>query len=161
MTCATHSEAQTSLRCSKCGILICPKCMVQTPVGARCRNCARVRRIPTYNVPLLFYFRGLGAGLGAGALISFLWFVIDRFIPFFYLDLILAGAFGYAIGELISLAANRKRGRGLMIIGGACFALAYGIKVLFFEGLHPGAVSILFSLIALAIGVVFTVSRLR
>ena len=42
MKCGNHTEAETSLKCGKCGKLICPKCMVQTPVGSRCKDCARL-----------------------------------------------------------------------------------------------------------------------
>ena len=39
---------------------------MQTPVGARCRECANVRRIPTYNVGTSYLLRAGGAALFAG-----------------------------------------------------------------------------------------------
>ena len=48
--CANHSSVETLLRCSKCGKPICTRCIVQTPVGARCRECANVQRLPIYQV---------------------------------------------------------------------------------------------------------------
>ena len=32
--CSYHPEVETGLACGKCGTYICPRCMVQTPVGA-------------------------------------------------------------------------------------------------------------------------------
>ena len=35
MACATHPEVETGLSCGRCETLICPRCLVQTPVGTR------------------------------------------------------------------------------------------------------------------------------
>ena len=67
MQCATHPSVETELACSRCGKPICPRCLVITPVGARCRECARLRRLPTYRLGTVFILRGLGAALAAGA----------------------------------------------------------------------------------------------
>jgi len=58
MQCATHPNVETELACSRCGKAICARCLVHTPVGARCRECANVRRIPTYNVSTGILARG-------------------------------------------------------------------------------------------------------
>ncbi|MFN8379758.1 MAG: B-box zinc finger protein [Anaerolineae bacterium] len=39
--CAVHPDRETSLRCNKCGRLMCTECAVLTPVGYRCRACVR------------------------------------------------------------------------------------------------------------------------
>jgi len=59
MKCATHPQVETNLRCGKCGKLICPKCMIQTPVGARCLDCARLYKLPTYQVSTKYYLRAI------------------------------------------------------------------------------------------------------
>jgi DNA-directed RNA polymerase subunit RPC12/RpoP len=38
--CARHPNTETVLKCAKCVTPICPKCMVHTPVGIRCPDCA-------------------------------------------------------------------------------------------------------------------------
>src|SRR5262245_41825997 len=48
--CARHPEVETALRCSRCDTPICPRCLIQTPVGARCRDCARLARSPVYTM---------------------------------------------------------------------------------------------------------------
>ena len=64
MKCATHPEVETNLTCGKCGTPICPRCLVQTPVGARCRKCAGLRRLPTYEIAPQQYLKAVGVALG-------------------------------------------------------------------------------------------------
>jgi len=40
--CLRHPDVASNLRCGRCGDLICPQCMVQSPVGARCPDCASI-----------------------------------------------------------------------------------------------------------------------
>ena len=63
MRCAEHPDVETGLRCGKCDKPICPKCMVETPVGARCRECARVNKLPTYDVSNRQMLISFGVGL--------------------------------------------------------------------------------------------------
>ena len=162
MRCATHPEIETNLSCGKCGKPICPKCMVQTPVGARCPDCAKLSKLPIYRVSTQHYLRAAGTGLGMAVVCGIIWGVIDLVIPFFSLNLLLAPAAGYAIGEVVSLSANRKRGTGLAIIAGTAVAISYLITlVLFPRGLPLGLFSILYHLLALALGIFVSVTRLR
>src|SRR5258708_1758001 len=39
--CAKHKKVVTRLRCGRCEAPICPKCIVYTPGGTRCRACSR------------------------------------------------------------------------------------------------------------------------
>ena len=59
--CLRHPKTETNLRCGKCEKYICPECMVQTPVGFRCPDCGKARRVPTYDVTPLFLTRGICA----------------------------------------------------------------------------------------------------
>ena len=78
-------------------------------------------------------------------------------MPFFYLNLVLAAGAGYAVGEVISLSVNRKRGTGLAVIGGCALVVSYLVGLSFPWGFHFG----LFDLLALAIGIFVAVTRLR
>jgi len=131
--------------------------MVQTPVGARCRDCANVKPLPTYQVPAVYYLRAVGAGLGVAVAVGLVWGLISMLLPFFYLNLLLAAGAGYAVGEVISLSANRKRGPWLAAIGGLALVLSYLIGILSPWGLYFN----LFDLLALALGIYLAVSRLR
>ena len=92
--------------------------MVQTLVGPRCRDCANLKRLPTYEVSLRQYLIAVGVGMGVAVAAGFVWALIWRAVPFLFLSLLIAAGIGYAIGKAISLATNRKRGPGLQAIAG-------------------------------------------
>ena len=161
MKCATHPEVETNLRCGKCDKPICPKCMVQTPVGARCRDCARLYTLPTYRVSATHYLRAAGTALGTAVVCGLIWGVIAGLIPFFYLNLVIAAGVGYTIGEVVSLSVNRKRGKGLATIAGIAVAASYLVSIFSFGGLPLGLFHIVLDLAALALGIFFAVNRLR
>ena len=161
MKCATHPDAETNLRCGKCDKPICPRCMVQTPVGARCRDCARLYTLPTYRVSARYYLRAIGTALGMAIICGLIWGIIAGFIPFFYLNLLIASGVGYAIGEVISLSANRKRSRGLATIAGIAVVLSYLVSIFSFGGLPFGLLHIVLDLAAVILGIFFAVNRFR
>ena len=164
MKCATHSEIETYLKCGKCGKPICPKCMVQTPVGARCPDCAGLYKLPTYRVSAKHYLRAVGTALGMAIVCGVVWGLIGSFVPFFFLNLLLAAGAGYAIGEVVSLSVNRKRGTELATIAGIAVAISYLVS-LFLPftpwGFTFSLFHVLFGLLALALGIYVAVSRLR
>jgi hypothetical protein len=160
MKCATHPDVETTLKCGKCGKPICPKCMVQTPVGARCRECAKLYTPPTYRVSGIFYLRAVGAALGMAVVIGLLWGYISNYLPYFFINLLLAAGLGYAIGEVTSLAVNRKRGIWLAVIGGTAFALSYVLRILVFGEVPSLGLDLAIDLIGLIIGIYIAVNRL-
>jgi len=88
MQCATHPSVETELACGRCGKSICPRCLVYTPVGARCRECANVRRLPQYNISASYLARGAGAALVTGLVLGGLWGVLLPFGVSFFLGLL-------------------------------------------------------------------------
>ncbi len=159
--CAAHHNVETNLRCGKCGKPICPKCLVQTPVGARCRECANLYRLPTYRVSTQYYLRAIGTTLVMAIILGVIWGVLEVFLPFF-LGLLLGPGAGYAISELVSRATNRKRGPGLAAIAGAGVVISYLVSVLVLSVLgHGGLTLIPLSLLSLALGIFVAVTRLR
>ena len=132
MDCPRHPGTETNLACGRCGTMVCPKCMVHTPVGVRCPDCAQLRRLPTFDVSygdmLKGSLTGIGIGVGLGLLFGFLSFVLFR-IPF--LPSIALAGIGYAVGEGVSMSVNRKRGRALQVIAGGCVFLSFTTIVLF------------------------------
>jgi hypothetical protein len=155
--CYWHPEVETRLSCSRCGKNVCTQCMVQAPVGIRCRECGRAVRPPTFEVRPTFYAKAIavGAAIAIGGVL--LWAIIDlifRGIP--YVSSLVAIAVGYAAGELISLSVNRKRGVGLAWIAGGAVVIAFLIS------LRQGYVGIsLFTLLFVFVGILIAVQRVR
>jgi len=164
MKCAAHPEVETNLRCSKCGQAICPQCLVQTPVGARCPDCAQLYRLPTFQVSTKYILRAMGSGLGMALVGGIVWGVIISSLDLFYLNLILAVGVGYVIGEVVSLSVNRKRGTRLAIIAGLALPLSYLVSIMPPWGsfLNPFSLTyLILDLVSIAAGIFVAVSRLR
>ena len=159
MQCAKHLDVETNLTCGKCGKPICPKCLVQTPVGVRCEGCAQLKSLPTYQVSTGYYLRAVGVGVGLALACGFVWFGVYLIpLPFiFFVRLFVAAGAGYAIGEVISLSVNRKRGTGLAIVSGLSAALCFAIPNVFLTsaGLN------LWGLLVLAVTIFMAVIRVR
>ncbi|HMA37139.1 MAG TPA: hypothetical protein VKY74_21975 [Chloroflexia bacterium] len=109
--CANHPTVPTYLRCGRCDKPICARCRVATPVGHRCFTCANVTVLPTYAVSRNYYTRAVLAGLGLATGVGLLWALLPGFQ--FWAALIL----GLGAGEVVSAAANQKRGPGLQAVG--------------------------------------------
>jgi hypothetical protein len=108
--CVNHPSKESFLRCGKCGDFICPRCTVQTPVGARCRQCAQLRRLPQYDVGAVLILRSGLAGLAASVIV---WWLIS-FLP--YLRFFLSILVGVVVGEVVSRLARRRVSRPLEVV---------------------------------------------
>jgi len=53
MNCNKHPQITTNLKCHRCEIPICPKCLVQSDVGFKCITCHKLSmsNINTINIP--------------------------------------------------------------------------------------------------------------
>ncbi len=165
MRCTLHPDIETELRCGKCEQPICPKCVVQTPVGARCPKCAALKRLPVFEISTIFYIRAIGAGLATAAVLGAIW----EFLPWggsFFLFFI-ALVIGYLIAEAVSLAVNRKRGPGLQVIAGISVVVSYTVRSLIealIETPHQDFLHVFtnsYGLSALIIGIIISVGLLR
>ena len=161
MHCATHPDVETGLTCGKCGKPICPKCLVQTPVGVRCKECAGLKKLPTFMLSPVDYVKAVFVGLGMAIACGILWYLIHLFTPYImFLNILVATGFGYSIGKVISLSINRKRGLLLKIIAGICVLIAFTIGNQITLSGHFILAFNLFSLIALGVGVYLAIARL-
>ncbi|MDZ4277860.1 MAG: hypothetical protein U1B78_01845 [Dehalococcoidia bacterium] len=167
MQCATHPSVETELACGKCGKPICPRCLHHTPVGARCRQCANIRRLPTYQISAGYLARGAGAAAGAGAVLGVVWGVLLPFGPAFFLGLLVGLGLGYAIGEAVSMATNRKAGPPLQAVAAGGVVVAYLVRsALLASALRNVALieivtNDVFGYIVAILGVVVAMSRVR
>ena len=123
--CTKHPKTETNLQCSRCEEPVCPRCMVQGPVGVRCPKCAHVRPLPTFEVTGVYMARGIVASLVLGAVagVAFL-FLSPLLYSVVFLDVVAMAGVGYLVGGGTSAAVNRKRGRSLKFVAAAGVLLA-------------------------------------
>ncbi len=155
--CHWHPNVETSLFCGRCGKSICTQCMVQAPVGIRCRECGKSVPMPTFDVTPSYYARAAGAALAWAIGGGVLWGLAGLFlrgIPF--VSSIAAMLVGYAAGEIISLAVNRKRGTGLAWIAAGTVVAAYVISLVI-----SSQVFSIWALVFIGFGIYLAVTRVR
>ena len=161
MQCANHPDVETGLTCNKCGKPICPKCMVQTPVGARCGQCAKLKKLPTFQLSRADFVKSILAGLGTALIGGIIWYLVSHFVfQGLILNILLAAAVGYGIGQVVSLSVNRKRGLSLKVIASISVFIAYVIGNHVAMPLHFILYFNLMNLIVIAVGVYMSTFRL-
>lgn len=128
--CYRHKDTETVLHCGNCERPICVKCVVQHPVGIRCPECGRAKPLPMFDITPLFYTRAMVAAavIGVAAVVGLLYLSI-LLLPLglagYYLRWLALIGIGYLMGSGISLAVNRKRGRGLQWVAGVAMAVVF------------------------------------
>ena len=158
MTCHWHPAVPTGLSCSQCQRPICTACLVQAPVGIRCRECGRAVPLPTFDVRPANYARALVAAAAIGILGVILWLTLlfftgTQLIAFLVTPVVV----GYAAGEIISRVVNLKRSKGLMYIAGGTVVLSSLVAMI----LTGGLVLSLWGILALILGVLIAIARVR
>lgn len=135
--CAAHPGTITYLRCQQCGTPICPRCLVMTPVGAKCRRCARVRRLPTFDLSPVVLVAAILASVGGGIALGLIGSAASHAIPIvgMLVGMIFPFLAGLALAEVVNRVTNHKRHTALKAIAGAgvvvsYFALALGDFIL-------------------------------
>ncbi len=121
LRCANHPNVETHLRCSRCGKPICVKCVIQTPVGGRCRPCANLKKAPILVVSPARYAKAAAFGLGAALIGGVIWGSLGGA---FGLSFLLLFLLGYVVGEAVSRGADGRISRGLAAMAGAYTLLA-------------------------------------
>jgi hypothetical protein len=138
--------------------------MVETPVGARCPDCARLQKLPTFEVGRRYYLRAIGTAIGLAFALGAAWWAIRAVMGIPYFNFLLAAGFGWVIGEVVGRSVNRKRSRGLAFIAGTGVVLSFVISVFPPWGpwlAHFSAPGLAISLISVALGVWIAVTRVR
>lgn len=119
MYCVNHPNVETYLRCNKCGQPVCSKCIVQTPVGYRCKRCINVQQRVFYADFRTTDYVIAGAvalplSLGAGWLIP----MLGGLYAF-----VLGPLAGGVIAELARRATRRRRGQYTWLVVCGCIVV--------------------------------------
>jgi len=124
--CQRHPDVETELRCGRCETLICPRCLVYTPGGVRCPDCAQLRRPPMYELAAAHILKASGVAFGLGLAIGVASAIlIPTFRGGFFLFILgaVAGSgLATAIVGAMTWATNGKRGTAMQAI--ACAGVA-------------------------------------
>ncbi len=123
--CLRHPNRETLVSCGRCGRPFCPECLVHTPAGQRCYECAGVRR------------RAMGTAATAALLKAFGVVVIGSAIGSLagLMGLLIGGATGQIAGQIVGPSVNRHTRRylyplciALLLVGAV---LGWALSVLF------------------------------
>jgi hypothetical protein len=122
--CTNHPDRETYIACGRCERPFCPDCLIQSPAGQRCYECAGVRRDYAQRAfarRLLQAFGAIVLGAGIAGLYPALFVVL-------FAGLIAGGAAGQSLSPLVN---RRTRGRvyllGLLaLFGGALIGWVVG-----------------------------------
>jgi len=143
--CYRHPRRETRVSCATCGRPICTDCMVQTDVGIKCPDDARLPRGARAGVMkprqvALTLLAGLGIALVG---IPVVWYVIFN-LPFQWL---ISAAAGYGAGTLINRAGGRNGGPLAIAVSVLAAAIPFLLASYLFAG-TLGAFSIIAMLLA-------------
>ncbi len=162
--CQRHPSVESELRCGRCETLICPRCLVYTPAGTRCPDCAKLRRPPMYEfAPRDYVITGavtLGLGLGLGVIGAFLLPVGLRGFLFLSLAIFGGSALGGGVAEVLQRATRYKRGPVMQAAAAGTLVLAAAVRLVLAGGLPLIAADLAVTLL-LAIALVVAWGRLR
>lgn len=153
--CPRDPQVETALRCSRCETPICPRCLIHSPVGARCKDCARVMRSPIYTLNLAGYARAAAAATIGGLVIGAVWAAVLVPFQFGFLSIFLGVGLGFAFTRVLDFATGKKRGPAVVAFAIAGIALAWSIQLFFVPfGLAK------FGIIAVGVGAYLAYQRL-
>jgi hypothetical protein len=105
--------------------------MVYSPVGVKCRECARLPK------SALIALRGsrlgatVAAALVAGTVVGFAYYLLLQFIGFFFLGFFVAAGMGYVVAEAVLRASRHYRGKetAWIAVGGTLWAFLFPLAV--------------------------------
>jgi len=127
--CAWHPKVETNVSCPECGRFMCPKDMVDSPVGYKCKECGRARIKRGGVKPRQLLMAGVYGLVAAVVLAPF-----APYVPFFILGTVLYGAL---VGEAARRGGGGHRTWEFSTIAAVC-ALAGFVAAALFSGYPQG-----------------------
>lgn len=129
--CANHPGRETLVHCSSCGKPICPDCMVYSPVGLKCRQCAKLPRSALVMLKGRRLALTIAAAIGAGTVIGFAYYFVLGLLGFFFLAFFVAAAMGYVVAEAVLRASRYYHGKetAWIAVGGTLWAFVFPLAV--------------------------------
>lgn len=128
--CVHHADRETLVRCSSCGDPICTDCMVFSPVGVKCRRCAKLPRSALVTLKGHRAVKAAAAGILSGTAVGFAYYFLLGALGFFFLSFLLAAAVGVVVGEVVFRASGAYRGRATAAIAACSTVWAFVFPLL-------------------------------
>ena len=170
-TCLRHPEVASNLRCGRCSDLICPQCMVQSPVGARCPECSSIGQAPIFRATSVELTRiialavvgAVGFGVAFALLVWVLWNLPFNFKIGSVAVAMVIGFAGMPIGEFVRRSGKYKLDKRLRIVAALTVLAAWivGQVVANFLNLPIQLFTNIVAVIGLGIGVYIAMNRVR
>lgn len=162
--CYYHPDVATSLSCANCGRPICPKDLIETPVGAKCKECGTPSKKMRGAAKPAQYAMAVLYATAAAVLGGLILREIRAFIRFG--GVLLVFAVGVFVGEAVRKAVRRRSDMPFQILagGGGVAALAiagYFGDVITVGSRGPGLYITPTSAVYCLVAVVAAVSRVR
>ncbi|MBN4064707.1 hypothetical protein JYU04_03120 [Dehalococcoides mccartyi] len=169
--CLRHPDTISNLGCSRCGDLICPECMVQSPVGARCPDCATIGQSPIFRSTstelstaiALSAAGAVGFGVAFGIFVWIMWklplnFAIGNVAAAFVMAL--AGAL---VGDYVRKVGKNKLDARLRIVAAVTMLAIWiiGLNVASALGVWSGLFMNIVAYIGLGVGIYVAMNRVR
>jgi len=125
--CANHPSRLTLVSCSSCGKPICPDCMVYSPVGIKCAQCARLPRSALVTLRPERAARAVAASALVGTGIGFAYYLLLSTVGFFFFAFFVAAGIGYVVGEAVVRAGGYYHGKStaLIAVAGTIWAFVF------------------------------------
>jgi len=115
--CAFHPNVETNVRCVQCDRYICPRDYVATPVGYKCKECARPLASAKRTVKPKQLALATAAALGVGIIGAFLVALIG------YGRFLIPMLFGIATGEAARRASGGHREPAVALVAAGGVAI--------------------------------------
>ncbi|MBK6561030.1 MAG: DnaJ domain-containing protein [Dehalococcoidia bacterium] len=154
--CARHPEVSTALRCSRCDTPICPKCLIQTPVGARCKDCARIARSPVYTLSAGNAAKAAAASVVGGVAMGLVWGLVLMPFTFGWFSIFVGAGLGWVFTRILEAVTRRKRGPYMVGFAMLGIGIAWAMQLLF---VPPGVA--VYGLVAAGVACYFAYQNLR
>lgn len=130
--------------------------MIQTPVGARCRDCARLTKSPIYTLSAAGIAGAALVALVGGVVMGLIWGFVLRPFSVGFFSIFIGAGLGYAFVKMLDFATSRKRGPAVVGFAIAGIVIAWAMQFLFV----PAQIA-LYGLVAVGVGVYLAYQELR
>jgi hypothetical protein len=170
--CLRHPDVTSNLRCGRCDDLICPQCMVQSPVGARCPDCANIGQSPIFRSTPIELTSAIAVSAGGaiffGLIYAILVWILWKFLPFNLQVGSIAVSFiiafgGAPVGNFVKRAGKNKLDARLRVVAAftmfVVWVVGYSLAALF--GVWSGVFLNIIVYIGLGVGIYVAMNKVR